>query len=74
MKYLEKWHNLLVVLGLLIICLISVLYKELVGEFSLSRILSSVIYTLPLCFLLASLRKRWLFVVVTSILMMTSFF
>lgn len=73
MKCFDKWHNLWVVFGLLVICLIPVLYKELAGDVSVSRVLSSVLYVLPVCLLLASLRKRWVFVVVASVLMLTSF-
>lgn len=73
MKYFEKWNNLLVVFGLVVICLIPVFYKELADGFSLGRVLSSVLYVLPVCFLVASIRKKWLFVVVSCFLVLTSF-
>ncbi len=73
MKHLENRRNLLVALSLLVICLIPVLYKELAGDVSVSRVLSSALYALPVCFLLASLRKRWAFIAAVSILTLTSF-
>ena len=71
-----KGINCLSVFLLLLICLIPIVYKEALSEegFSLSRIISSVLYTLPVCFLLACIKKKWLFVVVSSFLMMVSFF
>ena len=71
-----KRNNWLVAILLLLICLIPLVYKEVLSEegFSLSRIISSVLYTLPVCFLLACFKKKWLFVFVLSILMMFSFF
>lgn len=71
-----KGVNCLSVFLLLLICLIPLFYKEALSEegFSLSRIITSVLYTLPVCFLLACIKKKWLFVVVSSFLMMVSFF
>ena len=71
-----KGINCLSVFLLLLIYLIPIVYKEVLSEegFSLSRIISSVLYTLPVCFLVASIKKKWLFVVVSSFLMMVSFF
>lgn len=71
-----KRNNSISVFLLLLICIIPQVYKEFLGDegFSLSRIISSVLYTLPVCFLVASIKKKWLFVVVSSILMMFSFF
>lgn len=71
-----KGINCLSVFLLLLICLIPIVYKEALSEegFSLSRILSSVLYTLPVCFLLACIKKKWVFVVLSSILMVVSFF
>lgn len=71
-----KRNNWQIVLLLLLFCLIPLFYKEVLSEegFSLSRILSSVLYTLPVCFLLACIKKKWLFVVVSSFLMVVSFF
>lgn len=70
-----KENNWLMVILLLLICLIPMVYKEALSEegFSQSRMISSVLYTLPLCFLLASIKKKWVFVVVSSILMVVSF-
>lgn len=71
-----KGINGLSVFLLLLICLIPIVYKEVLSEegFSLSRIISSVLYTLPVCFLLACIKKKRAFVVVSSILMVVSFF
>lgn len=71
-----KGINCLSVFLLLLICLIPIVYKEVLSEegFSLSRILSSVLYTLPVCFLLACIKKKRAFVVVSSILMVVLFF
>ena len=71
-----KGVNCLSVFLLLLICLIPIVYKEALSEegFSLSRILSSVLYTLPVCFLLACIKKKRAFVVVSSILMVVLFF
>lgn len=70
-----KENNWLMVILLLLICLIPMVYKEALSEegFSQSRMISSVLYTLPLCFLLASIKNKWVFVVVSSILMVVSF-
>ena len=76
-KYLFlKGNNWLTIILLLFVCLIPIVYKEALSDegFSLSRIISSVLYTLPVCFLVASIKKKWLFVVVSSFLMMVSFF
>lgn len=71
-----KGINGLSVFLLLLICLIPIVYKEVLSEegFSLSRIISSVLYTLPVCFLLACIKKKRVFVVLSSILMVVSFF
>lgn len=71
-----KGINCLSVFLLLLICLIPIVYKEALSEegFSLSRIISSVLYTLPVCFLLACIKKKRVFVVLSSILMVVSFF
>lgn len=71
-----KGVNCLSVFLLLLICLIPIVYKEALSEdgFSLSRIISSVLYTLPVCFLLACIKKKRVFVVLSSILMVVSFF
>ena len=76
-KYLFlKGNNWLTITLLLFVCLILIVYKEALSDegFSLSRIISSVLYTLPVCFLLACIKKKWLFVVVSSFLMMVLFF
>lgn len=72
----SKKNNWRAVVLLLVVCLIPLVYKEALSEegFSLSRIISSVLYTLPVCFLLACISKKWVFAVVSSILMMVSFF
>ena len=71
-----KGINCLSVFLLLLICLIPIVYKEVLSEegFSLSRIISSVLYTLPVFFLFSCIKKKWLFVVVSSFLMVVSFF
>lgn len=66
MKEWLRKQSLATVLALVVICLIPVVYKELLGGFSFARILSSVLYVLPLCFLLESVRKKWLFVMLSS--------
>lgn len=76
-KYLFfKGNNWLTITLLLFVCLIPNVYKEALSEegFSLSRIISSVLYTLPVCFLLACIKKKRVFVVLSSILMLVSFF
>ena len=71
-----KGINCLSVFLSLLICIIPIVYKEALSEegFSLSRIISSVLYTLPVCFLLACIKKKRVFVVLSSILMVVSFF
>ena len=71
-----RGNNWQTVVLLMVVCLIPVIYKEAFsGEgVSLSRIASSILYTLPWCFLVACIRKKWVFAVVSSILMMVSFF
>lgn len=73
MKEWLRKQSLVTVLALVVICLIPVVYKELLDGFSLGRVLSSVLYVLPLCFLLVSIRKKWLFVILSSVLVVTSF-
>lgn len=73
MKEWLRKQSLAVVLALGVICLIPVVYKEVLDGLSFGRILSSVLYVLPLCFLVASICKKWLFLVVSSILTITSF-
>ena len=76
-KYLFfKGNNWLTIALLLFVCLIPLMFKEVLSEegFSLSRIISSVLYTLPVCFLLACIKKKRVFVVLSSILMVVSFF
>ena len=70
-----RGNNWQTVVLLMVVCLIPVIYKEAFsGEgVSLSRIASSILYTLPWCFLVACIRKKWVFAVVSSILMMVSF-
>lgn len=69
-------NNWQTVVLLMVVCLIPVIYKEAFSSegVSVSRIASSVLYTLPLCFLVACIKKKWVFAVVSSILMMVSFF
>lgn len=69
-------NNWQTVVLLMVVCLIPVIYKEAfsIEGVSVSRIASSVLYTLPLCFLVVCIKKKWVFVVVSSILMMVSFF
>lgn len=71
-----RGNNWQTVVLLMVVCLIPVIYKEAFsGEgVSLSRIASSILYTLPWCFLVACIRKKWVFAVVSSILMVVSFF
>lgn len=72
MEWLRK-QSLVTVLALVVVSLIPVVYKEALDGFSFNRVLSSVLYTLPLCFLLASVRKKWIFVMLASVLTITSF-
>ena len=69
-------NNWQTVVLLMVVCLIPVIYKEVfsIDGVSVSRIASSVLYTLPWCFLVACIKKKWVFAVVSSILMMVSFF
>ena len=71
-----RGNNWQTVVLLMVVCLIPMIYKEAFsGEgVSVSRITSSVLYTLPWCFLVACIRKKWVFAVVSSIMMMVSFF
>lgn len=71
-----KGKDLLTIVLLLAVCLIPVVYKEAFSEegISVSRISSSVLYTLPWCFLVVCIRKKWVFAIVSSILLMVSFF
>lgn len=73
-KSLRLGHNeLLAALGLLIVCLSPVAYKEYLGEAaSISRMLSSALYALPLCFILLSIKKRYVFIVLSFIVMLSS--
>ena len=74
-SFLKKINWLIVGL-LLIVCVTPQVYKEAFSEegLSASRLFSSVLYTLPLCFLVASIKRKWAFVVLSAVLMMVSFF
>ena len=74
-SFLKKINWLTVGL-LLMLCVIPQVYKEAFSEegFSVSRLFSSVLYTLPLCFIVASIKRKWAFVVLSAVLMMVSFF
>ena len=50
-----------------------IVIKEAQGDGSISRIISSILYGLPLCFLLSAIRKRWLMLTLSGILFLTSF-
>lgn len=66
-------YDALTILGLLLICITPVIFKELQEEtVGISRIVSSVLYSLPLCCLIMSIRKKWGFVVVSSIIMLVA--
>ena len=74
-SFLKKINWLIVGL-LLIVCVTPQVYKEAFSEegLSASRLFSSVLYTLPLCFLVASIKRKWAFVVLSAVLMIVSFF
>lgn len=59
-------------LGLLAICLLPVLYHELFNNGSLSRFITSLIYTLPICLILMCIRPKWLFVLLSGLLTVMS--
>lgn len=64
----------LFVVCLSILIFLPCLYKELLGADSyLPRIVSSVIYGLPVVFLLSLVRNRWLFAVISGVVMAVSF-
>lgn len=70
----ECWRNITTVLLLLLMCFMPVACKELMGaETSISRMFSSILYIIPLSCLIASLHKRWLFITLSAIIMITSF-
>lgn len=71
---MQRKINLGVVGCLLIMCLLPSLYKEFLGgEHSLSRIASTILYVLPACFLMAAIKKKWVFACVSTIVFITSF-
>lgn len=71
---MQRKINLGVVGCLLIMCLLPSLYKEFLGgEHSLSRIASTILYVLPVCFLMAAIKKKWVFACVSTIVFITSF-
>lgn len=47
--------------GLLVVCVTPVVCREVVTELSLGRMLSSVLYSLPLCCLLLAVKNKWAF-------------
>ena len=60
-------RNMAVVLSLLFVAVCPTACKEFLGEgFSLMRIASSVIYALPLCFFIASIKRGWMFAIIVS--------
>ena len=68
------WRDITTVLLLLLMCFMPVACKELMGaETSISRMFSSILYIIPLSCLIASLHKRWLFITLSAIMMITSF-
>ena len=71
-----KGINWLTIFLLLILIIIPHIYLEILSEetFSISRILSSVLYSLPLCILVACIGKKSIYVALSFIIMMVSFF
>ena len=58
--------------GLLVVCLTPVVCREVVTELSLGRMLSSLLYSLPLCCLLLAVRNKWAFGSLTVLLSVCS--
>ncbi len=76
MKYSFRmsWRDILVVLLLLVTFIMPVVFRELMSaETSLSRLFSSILYTLLLACMIAFLHRKWLFVSLSAIVMLTSF-
>lgn len=63
---------LIVLLSLLLICITPVLYHELGGNGSIGRLLTSCLYSLPLCFLLLCIQRKWLFSIIVILLTVMS--
>lgn len=69
-----SWRNATIIGALLMICIIPIAYKEFIGgEKSIGRIMSSLLYAAPLCFLIGSVKKKWLFCLSSGILAVTAF-
>lgn len=69
-----KSINILELLGLLIMMVTPIIYKELSAtDGSTSRCISSVLFCLPLIFLLMAIRNKTFFALVSFVIMVTSF-
>lgn len=65
--------DVLAVAGLLVMFLTPICYKEITAGGAVSRLLSSLLYSLPLCFLLASVRNRALMLALSGVMFVTAF-
>lgn len=69
-----SWRNVIIIGALLMICIFPIAYKEFIGgEKSIGRIMSSLLYAAPLCFLIGSIKRKWLFCLLSGILAATAF-
>lgn len=78
MKFMIKtrntFRNYALIALLLMVCLVPVVYKELLSEdTSYMRIVSSVVYTLPLCIIVCALKNRLITFALATTVMVTSF-
>lgn len=72
---LRKAKCCMPVLSLAAMLLVPVAYKCFLKDETIAfmRFVSSILYCLPLCFLVHFIRKRWLFIVISIVLMIMSF-
>lgn len=66
--------NAIVVAGLVAVCITPIVLKTFFdGDGSAGRIVSSLLYSAPLCLLIASVRRKWVFCLLSGIIAVTSF-
>lgn len=67
-------RNLITISCVVLMIAIPIMYKEFgTPNGSISKFLSSIVYCLPVCFLLVSIKKRSIFITVSALFMIMSF-
>lgn len=70
----NRLQNVIVFLCIFCMLAIPIVYKEFgTPEGAISKLISSLVYCLPVCFLLISIKKRSIFIILSTLFMIMSF-